>query len=160
MLGMWDVGDVGYSRCEMLEKWDVRDVICWEYGMLRMWGIGDVECSRCGMFEVWDVREVRCSGCGMFGLWDLRDVRCLRCEMFGMWDVGCLPGCGMLIYEMPWQVRANQWTFMHIEHTQNSMVKSKLRNGYLKTRFKRNRQECNETKKTLHPVISKRINYN
>ena len=34
----------------------------------------------------------------MFGMWDVQDVGCLGCVM---WDVGCLPGCGMLIYKMP-----------------------------------------------------------
>ena len=73
MLGMWNVGDVGCSRC----------------GMLGMWDVGDVGCSRCGMFEMWDVGDVGCSGCGMFGMWDVRDVGCSGCGMFGMWDVGC-----------------------------------------------------------------------
>ena len=34
----------------------------------------------------------------MFRRWDVRDVGCSGCRM---WDVGCLPGCGMLIYKMP-----------------------------------------------------------
>ena len=37
----------------------------------------------------------------MLGMWDVRDVGCSVCRMFGMWDVGCLLGCGMLIYKMP-----------------------------------------------------------
>ena len=66
--------------------------------MFGMWDIRDVGCLRCGMFGMWDVRDVGCSGCGMFGMWDVRDVGCSGC---GMWDVGCLQGCGMLIYKMP-----------------------------------------------------------
>ena len=81
--------------------WDVGDVGCWGCGMLEMWDVGDVGCWGCGMFGMWDVRDVGCSGCGMFGIWDVWDVRCLGCGMFGMWDVGCLLGCGMLIYKMP-----------------------------------------------------------
>ena len=44
------------------------------------------------MLGMWDVPDVGPWGCGMFG-----------CAMFRMWyveDVGCLPGCGMLIYKM------------------------------------------------------------
>ena len=33
----------------------------------------------------------------MLGVWDVRDLGCSRCRM---WDVGCLQGCGMLIYKM------------------------------------------------------------
>ena len=44
-----------------------------------MWGVLDEGCWGCGMFRMWDVPDVGCSGCGM-------------------WDVGCLLGCGMLIY--------------------------------------------------------------
>ena len=65
--------------------------------MLGKWHIGDVECWGCsesGMLGMWDVGDVGCWGCGMLGMWDVRDVGC------GMWDVGCLPGCGMLIYKM------------------------------------------------------------
>ena len=39
----------------------------------------------------------------MLGMWDVPDVVCSGCAMFRMWyveDVGCLPGCGMLIYKM------------------------------------------------------------
>ena len=78
--------------------WDVGDVGCWRCGMLEMWDVAGVGCSGCGMLEMWDVRDVVCSGCGMFGMWDVRDVGCSGC---GMWDVGCLLGCGMLIYKMP-----------------------------------------------------------
>ena len=66
-----------------------------------MWDVRDVGCSGCGMLGMWDVGDVGCSGCGMFGMWDVQDVGCLGCGMFGKWDVGCLPGCGMLIYKMP-----------------------------------------------------------
>ena len=31
-------------------------------------------------------------------MWDVWDVGCLKC---GMLDVGCLLGCGMLVYQMP-----------------------------------------------------------
>ena len=84
---MCDVGDVGCCECGM-----------WGCEMLGMWDVGDVGCWGCGMFGRWDVREVGCSGGGMFGMWDVGDVGCSVC---GMWDVGCLPGCGMLIYKMP-----------------------------------------------------------
>ena len=53
-------------------------------------------CWGCG-----NVGDVGYWVCGMLGMWDVRDVGCWRCGMFGMWDVGCLPGCGMLIYKMP-----------------------------------------------------------
>ena len=69
--------------------------------MLGMCDVRDVGCSGCGMFGMWDVGDVGCSGCsecGMFGMWDVRDMGCSGC---GMWDVGCLLGCGMLIYKMP-----------------------------------------------------------
>ena len=33
ILGIWDVGDVGYPGCEMLGMWDVEDRVA-----------GDVEC--------------------------------------------------------------------------------------------------------------------
>ena len=81
----------------MFGMWDVREVGCSRGGMFGMWDVRGVGCSGCGMFGVWDVRDVGCWGCGMFGVWDVRDVGCLGC---GMWDVGCLPGCGMLIYKM------------------------------------------------------------
>ena len=81
---MWNVDDVICWDCEMLGLWDIRDVRCWECGMLGM-----------GLFGMWDVGDVECSGCGMFGMRDVHDVGC------GMWDVGCLPGCRMLIYKMP-----------------------------------------------------------
>ena len=68
--------------------------------MFGLWDVPDVGCSRYGMFRLWDVRDMQYSGCGMFGMWDVRDVGFSRCGMFGMWDLGCLPGCGMLIYKM------------------------------------------------------------
>ena len=34
----------------------------------------------------------------MFVMWDVWDVGYLKC---GMLDVGCLLGCGMLVYQMP-----------------------------------------------------------
>ena len=87
---MWDAGDVG-----MFGMWNVGDVRYSGCGMFEMRNVRGVRCSRCGMFGMWDVWDVECWGCGMFGMWDVQDVRCWRC---GMWDVGCLPGCGMLIY--------------------------------------------------------------
>ena len=57
-----------------------------------MWDVQDVGCSGCGMLGMWDVGDVGCLGCGMFGMWDVRDVGCL---------LGCLLGCGMLIYKIP-----------------------------------------------------------
>ena len=65
------------------------------------WNFGDIVCWGCVMSEMWDVPDVGCSGCGMLEMWDVRDVGCSGCGMFGMWDVGCLLGCGMLIYKMP-----------------------------------------------------------
>ena len=50
------------------------------------------------MFGMWDVQDVGCAECGVLGMCDVEDVECSGC---GMWDVGCLPGCGMLIYKMP-----------------------------------------------------------
>ena len=46
------------------------------------------------MFGMWNVWDAGCSGCEMFRTWDVRDVRDVR-------DVGCLPGCRVLIYKMP-----------------------------------------------------------
>ena len=80
---MWDVG-----------VRDVEDVRCWECGMFGMWDVQDVRCLGCGMFRMWDVQDVGCWGCGLLEMWDVRDMGC------EMWDVGCLPGCGMLIYKM------------------------------------------------------------
>ena len=37
MLGLWDIGDVGYLRCELLGM-----------GLLGMWDVGDVQ-------DVWNV---------------------------------------------------------------------------------------------------------
>ena len=75
--------------------------------MLGIRDVWDVKRLGCGMFGMWDVWEVGGLGCGMFGMWDVGDVRCWRYGMLGIWnvrdvqDVGCLPGCGMLIYKMP-----------------------------------------------------------
>ena len=85
----------------MFGMWDVRDVGCSGGGMFGMWEVGCSGCSGCGMFRRWDVWEVGCSGCGMFEMWDVRDVGCSGC---GMWDLGCLLGCGMLIYKIPCQI--------------------------------------------------------
>ena len=63
-----------------------------------MWDVRDVGCLGCGMFGMCDVWDVRCWGCGMFRMWDVRDVGCSGCKV---WDVGCLQGCGMLIYKVP-----------------------------------------------------------
>ena len=40
MLEIWDVGDVGCSRCRMFGMWDVRDVGCSGCGMFGMWDVG------------------------------------------------------------------------------------------------------------------------
>ena len=53
------------------------------------------------MFGASNVRDVRCLGCRIFRMWNVRDAGCFGCKMFGIWDLGCLPGCGMLIYKMP-----------------------------------------------------------
>ena len=66
-----------------------------------MWDVGDVGCWECGMLGMWDVGDMGCSVCRMFGMWYVPDVGCSGCGMFGMWNVGCLLGCGMLIYKMP-----------------------------------------------------------
>ena len=61
--------------------------------MLGIWDVEHVGCWRCEVLEMYDVRDMgcsRCLGCGMFWIWVL-----------GMWGVGCLSGCGMLIYKMP-----------------------------------------------------------
>ena len=39
------------------------------------------------MLGIWEVWDMACSGCGVSEMWEVRDV-------------GCLPGCGMLIYKM------------------------------------------------------------
>ena len=84
MLGMCDLGDVGRLRC----------------GMFTMWDVGDIGHCGCGMLGVWDVVDVGYLGCGMLGKWDVGKVRCLGCRL---WDVGCLPGCGMLNFKMPFR---------------------------------------------------------
>ena len=104
MLGTGDVWEVGCSGCGMLGMWDVGDVGCWGCGMFGMWDVGDVGCWGCGMLKKWDVRDVGFSGFGMFGMWDVWNVGCSGCEM---WDLGCLPGCGMLIYKMPRNINLN-----------------------------------------------------
>ena len=65
-----------------------------------MWDVEDVRCWGCEMFGMWDAWDVGCLGCGMFRMLDVRDVECSGC---GMWNVGCLLGCGMLIYKIPSQ---------------------------------------------------------
>ena len=57
---MWDVWDVGCSRCEMFGILDIRHVGCWGCGMFKMWDIGDVGSLGCNM---WDVRCLL--GCAM-----------------------------------------------------------------------------------------------
>ena len=100
----------------MLEMWDVEDVGCSGCGKLEMWDVGDVGC---GMFGMWDVWDVGCLGCGMFGMWDVRDVGCSGC---GMWDVGCLLGCGMLIYKMP--ERETCYRYIKFYYTSNAKVRA------------------------------------
>ena len=68
---MWDVGDVGCSRC----------------GMFRMWDIRDVGCSGCEMLGMCDVGDVGCSGYGMFGMFA------------GMWDID-LQNAFSLVFKM------------------------------------------------------------
>ena len=85
MLGMWHVWDIGCCGCGMLGIWNVWDVGCSGCGMLDVRVVG---CSRCRMFGMWGVQDMECWGCGMLGLCDVRDL-------------GCLTGCGMLIYKMP-----------------------------------------------------------
>ena len=89
---MWDIGDVECCGCEKFGIWAIRDVGCLGCGLVGMWDVPDVECSGCEMFGIWNVRNVGSSGCGM-------------------WNVGCFPGCGMLIYKMPWQLMAWKTTF-------------------------------------------------
>ena len=79
-------------------------------GMSRMWDVRNVGCSGSGMFDMWDDRNEECSVCGMFRMWDVLDVRCSGC---GMWDVGCLPGCEMLIYKMPFPAWSNSSSDAH-----------------------------------------------
>ena len=105
---------VSYSSLYMLyglsdEVWHAGNVVCYGSSILSMWDVWNVRCLGCVMLRMWDVWDVGRSDCGMFGMlgmlgiWDVEDVECSRCGMFGMWDVRCLPGCGMLIYKMPWQ---------------------------------------------------------
>ena len=79
----------------MLKMCDVGDVVYPRYRRLRIRDVGIL-----GMLDLWDMR---CSGCGMYKMWDLWDMGYSGC---GMWDVGCLSGCGMLIYKMPNIVRS------------------------------------------------------
>ena len=69
---------------------------------------------------------MECAGFGMFRMWDSRDVGCSGCEM---WDVGCLPGCGMLIYKMPVQmvVHINRIKCRYWENKQLHCVIGKIR---------------------------------
>ena len=83
---------------------DIQNVECSGHGMFGLWDVPDVGCSRCGMFKFWDVRDLGCSSYGMFRMCNIQDVGCSECgflEMWGIRYVGCLPGCGMLIYKMP-----------------------------------------------------------
>ena len=53
MLGVWDVQDVGYWVCGMLQMWDVGDVVgCWGSAMFQMWDVGDVVCWGCSGCEM------------------------------------------------------------------------------------------------------------
>ena len=36
MLGMWNAGDLGFSRCEILGMWNVRDAGCSGCGIFGM----------------------------------------------------------------------------------------------------------------------------
>ena len=121
MVGTRYAREVAYWGCGMLGMWDVGD-------MFGKWDVPDVGCSGCGMFGMWDVRHVGCSACGMFGMWDVRHVGCSRC---GMWDVGCLPGCGMLIYKMPnqsMQNAANEFRFKEQDNRNAEMIDNNFEN--------------------------------
>ena len=62
MLGMFDVGNTGCSRCGMLrikEVWDMNFLDariwvaeCWKYGIFGMQDVGDVACCGCDMFKM------------------------------------------------------------------------------------------------------------
>ena len=119
---------VSYSSLYMLyglsdEVWHAGNVVCYGSSILSMWDVWNVGRSDCGMFGM----------LGMLGIWDVEDVECSRCGMFGMWDVRCLPGCGMLIYKMPWQtallateqiksVRASSSMFDHEQSQQKQCL--------------------------------------
>ena len=72
MFGMRDIQDIGCLRWEMLGMWDIGymgyglDVECSGYevtAMLNVWDGGGVPH---GLFEMLDVWDVRCLMCGMF----------------------------------------------------------------------------------------------
>ena len=58
---MWDVRDVGYSRCGMLRMLNVHDVGCLGFGMCLTW-----DNKKCGMFGMWVVWNLGYSVYGMF----------------------------------------------------------------------------------------------
>ena len=61
---MWDVRDVGYSRCGMLGMLNVHDAGCLGFGMFLTWDI-----QKCGMFGMWVVWNLGYSVYGMFMMW-------------------------------------------------------------------------------------------
>lgn len=69
MLGMWDIGYMGYAL----------DVECSRYGVTV-----NVECLRWERCGTWSVRDAGCLGCGMFDGRNVYNVGYLKCGMFGM----------------------------------------------------------------------------
>ena len=63
MFIMWDVPELGYFG-----MWNVQDVGCSRCEICRRWDVPDVECLQCVMFRKWDVRDMGGLGCGMFGM--------------------------------------------------------------------------------------------
>ena len=63
MFGMWYAREMTYWESGM---WDVSDVGCSRCGMFGMWNVWDVGCSGFGMFEIWDVCDVE------FGMYNVK----------------------------------------------------------------------------------------
>ena len=123
----------------MFRMWNVRDVGYWRCGMLEMWDIGDVGCSGCGMLEMWDVRDVGCWGFGLLGMWDVWDAGCSGCSgcgMFaGMWDVDlqnaqstkpCQQRCTIEVFGcINWHTKQSRQNFVSIVLAKKRMTGSK-----------------------------------
>ena len=125
MFELWDDQYIGCSECHCVKSAQIRRFlrIQPEYRKIRtrknsVFGhfsrsVWDVGCLGCGLFAMWDFWNVIClgcglSGCGMFEMYDEPDMGQWEC---GMWDTGCLPGCRMLIYKMPFSQLCNYFFF-------------------------------------------------
>ena len=76
MLGMWDVGDVGCSRC----------------GMFRMWDVPDVGCSGCGMWDV-DLQNA------------LTLCQCIQSSQLVSSNTQCIPQPGHSLFQLPLSIK-------------------------------------------------------